>query len=176
MNLKIKQIATIFGIGLLASMLILLVLYALLAQVISDYLVDNIDNYLLLSIIILGLLLLSLVVSTLTTILIVSDVKERSILRSASMSYITTFLITCLISYLAIYIKYPSVFYHINGPEMILNFSQVIVYFSIYCLPHPFYITIVNQVIFLSCFIIYLESYYEEKGLKLKQYPMVHAN
>ncbi|MFX1237588.1 MAG: hypothetical protein ACFE8P_07690, partial [Promethearchaeota archaeon] len=166
MNLKINKILTVLVMGFLASLVALLILYALFARVVLDLLVNNLSNHGLLSVIILGLLLLSSVIALVVSLMIVDDVKESSILKSVFMSYVASFLVIALISYISVFIVYPEVFYHVNGFEMILEFSQVIVIFSVYMLPHPFYLTILNQIVYLLSFIVFLEAYYEKKEPK----------
>lgn len=145
-----------------------MILYTLFARFIVDFLISMMENELILSIIILGLLLLSLIVSIVTTILMNDDIREKTVLKSAFMAYTSTLVIIILLSYIGMFLHYPYIFYHLNGLEIMFSFSQVIIYFSIYMLPHPFYLVLIAQIIYYLTFIIYLESYHEEKPFKYK--------
>lgn len=170
LKIPIKQKITILGVGFLASLLLLLIIYVMFAQVIVDFLINSIDNQIILSLIILGLLMLSFVISLIVGFLITDDIRKTSILKASIMSFLVNFIIILVISYVSLIIFYPNVFSEVSGLEIILIFPQVIIYFSIYILIHPFYLFIISSFVYFIIFIIFLEIYYESKALRKKEY------
>lgn len=170
MKIPIKQKITILGVGFLASLLLLLIIYVLFAQVIVDYLINSLDNLIILSLIILGLLMLSFIISLVVGFLITDNIKETSVLKASVMSFLVNFFLIVIISYISMFIFYPNVFSEVSGLETLLIFPQVIIYFSIYILSHPFYLFIVSSFVYFIIFIIFLEIYHERKPLRKIEY------
>jgi len=169
-NLDLKQKLNILIIGFFSSLLLTLIFYAFFAQIIVDIILTNIDNSLVLMFIIIGFLLINFILTLFAGFLVAEGVKETAILRASGMSLAINFLIITVLSYVSLWVIYPSVFSEAPGLEFFIIFPQVIMYFSIYILPHPFYLFILSSFIYHVIYVIFLENYYEEKPFQRKEY------
>lgn len=170
MKLEIKKILSIIGLGFISSLLVLLILEVVFAQVLVDFIISNVDNQLILSLIVLGLLLFTFIVSIVIGFLVSSEIKKIVIIKASIMAFIINFIIINIISYVSMWIFYPEVFSEVSGLEVFLIFPQVILYFSMYMLSHPFYLFILSSLIYFIVYVIFLEQYYEQKPLKKIHY------
>ena len=148
--------------GFLFSLLGVLMLWALLARLINDLVVENISNvnYILL-IIILGLFGITFAVSVIFGILITEDIDKRSVLAASGVAILPTFIIILGISYFGLALVYPEIYSELQGLELILAFPAVLVYFSIYVLQNFFLIYIITIVLYYLFFLVFLETFYE---------------
>lgn len=170
MKIPLKQKVSIVGIGFISSLLILLIIYVLFARVIVDFIMNNIAETLILGVIVFGLLLLSFIISITIGFLITDEIRRDTVIMASMMSLLTLFTIILIVSYTSMAILYPGIYSKTRGPEAILIFPQVILYFSIYVLDHPFYLFIISSFVYFIIFTLYLESYYQRKPYIRKKY------
>jgi hypothetical protein len=171
-DIIITRKLAIFGIGLIGNLFILLILYALFSQLLVDFVIGNISNQVVLGLIILGLMMISLIISIPISLWITNDVKRRVIYKSMLVSFIGTFIILYILSYVSLFYLYPDVFSEVEGLFILLIFPQVIMNFSIYVLSHPFYLVIIVGVIYFALYVVFLDFYYEAKITSNRQNNM----
>jgi len=165
-RISIGDKISIFLLGLMFSIMLFFVIYTALAQVFTDFLIENFDDVTNLSIIVLTLLILSFIVSIGVGLLICGDISKSVIYKSSIMSFLINFVILIFIGYLSMFILYPQVFTNIVGVQVIFIFPQIIVYFAIYVVGNIFYLYIGTQILYFIFFIIFLEKFYQFKRVK----------
>jgi len=151
----------IFILGLFVSLLVILMLWAFLARIISDFAVDLLAGNDVLLLIILGLLGISLLASTVVGIMLTEDMSRRSAFNASLVALVFTFVGVITISYAFVLVLYPVAFSELVGFDVILAFPSVIAYFSLYVLNDVFTIYILAIVIYYALFVVFLESFYE---------------
>lgn len=161
-NIDGKTKLKIFVMGFLFSLLGVLMLWALLARVINDLIVENISNanHILL-IIILGLFGITFAVSIVFGILLTEDIDKRSVLAASGVAILPTFIVILGLSYFGLALVYPEIYSELQGLELLLAFPSVLVYFSIYVMQNYFLIYLITIVIYYLFFLVFLETFYE---------------
>jgi len=161
-NISIKTKAIILLMGILSSLIIFLMLQVVFAQFFIDALSDlNTSGALM--VIILGLLMISFIVSILVSQWITSNVKTTTIVKASAMAYLCNLFLIIIISYVSMFLYDKSVFQDVNDITMIFIFPQVIVYFAIYVLGSVFYLFMLSFIIYFSFYLFFLEKFYEYK-------------
>lgn len=161
---KQKDIIKISLIGFFSSLMILMILYVIFAQIFINYIEGNISEQLNLSLIIIIMFSISLFSTIFVSYLIGSeDVKKSSIYKTSLLSYIFTIFTLIVLSYLALFLYYPNVFNGLYGFDYVLVAPLMLVYFTLYILPQFFWIYILEVIFYFLYFIIILNIFYEEK-------------
>ncbi len=163
MEISIKKKLNILGIGSISTLLILLMVETFFAQLISDFLIENISNNLILFIIILGLFLFTIIISSIIGYIITKDMTQKSVFKASIMSLGCLLLFLFIFSNGSLLIAYPNVYSKISGFEIVPIFPHVLVYFSIYILGDVFNLFILIIIVYYVFFIIFLEKLYEVK-------------
>lgn len=164
---KDKDLIKITVIGFVASLMVLMMIYVIFAQVFLNYIEGSIAEQFNLSIIIIGMFSISLISSVLVGYLLAGDdVEKRSILKASFVAYVFTILTIIGISYLALFLYYPSIFEGLFGFDYVSIVSVVIVYFTVYVLPQFYWLYILEVIFYYLYFIILLNIYYEYKEEK----------
>ena len=161
MNITVKKKINIFAIGLISSLLFLLMFYVLFAQILSDFVIGNVEDTSVLFAIILGLLLITFFVSTVVGGMTIKGIKQTSIVKASIMSILLTLFVIILISYIGLFVLFPEVFRELQDIEIILIFPQVIVYFGIYVLGQIYVLFILTLVIYFLLFVSFLDVFYQ---------------
>lgn len=165
-NITIRQKLNIFAIGFISSLLILLMFYVLFAQVISDFVIGQLEGMSILFIIMMSLLLLTLFSSVIISFFMVKDIKRVSIAKASVMSLIVTLFVIIILSYVSLFILYPDIFRELENIGIILVFPQVILYFGVYVLNEIYALFILTLVIYFIVYIMFLEVFYEHEPKK----------
>ena len=129
--MNIYRIFSIIGLGFITSLLFTLMLYLIYAQVLVDFILDNISNYMAILTIILGLFGITIVISYLVGFIINRDLKNIIIIRAGIMALLSAFSTITIFSYLAAS-NYLEIFLYLEWWEILLVFPQVIAYYAIY--------------------------------------------
>jgi len=133
------------------------------AQVLTDTLIGNINNNLMLLIIVLGLFLFTIIISIIVGYLITRNIGTGIVYKASIMSF------SCLIMFLfgitngSLLIFYKEVYANIHGFQILLIFPQVLIYFGIYIMNEIFYTFILIIIVYYVFFIFFLEKFYEVK-------------
>lgn len=151
----------IFSIGLISSLLLLLMFYTMFAQLLVDFVIGELESNTVLFAIIIGLLLITSLVSITVGSLMIEDVKETVVIKASIMSLLLTFFVVFIVSYVSLIVLYPEIFLNVEGFEVILIFPQVIVYFGIYVLDQVYYLFILFSIIYFIFFVIFIELFFE---------------
>lgn len=158
--LRVREAVNILGIGIGSSFLVFLIIQVGFAQVLTDYVLKNINKEFTLFLIIFGLLLISLISSITTSFLVTEFVHEISILYASVMAFYCSFCFLIAISYFYLFMYYPSIFRNIHGFAMFLIFPQVIITFSIYILGNIGFLVIINIFSYYFFYLIFLNQFY----------------
>ena len=163
MNISLTKKLNIFGTGVLSTLLLLVMIEAGFAQVISDLLIENINDNLILLIIILGLFIFTIFISLFVGFYIPEDISRNAVFRASRLSFIGVLLFLFVISNTFLFIFYPNVYSKVHGFEILPIFPQVLVYFGIYILDNVFYLFILTIVVYYLFFVIFLEKFFIER-------------
>ena len=163
MNINIKQKISIVGLGSISTLLILLMVEVLFAQILTDTIIGSINDNLMLLVIIIGLFLITIVVAFIVGYFITGDIKLKSVRNASIMSLACLLLFLFVVSNGSLFIFYRDVYQNIFGFQILLVFPQVLVYFSIYVLGDVFNLFLLQIIIYYLFFIFFLERFYEVK-------------
>lgn len=163
MDISLKQKVSIIGLGSISTLLILLMAEVLMAQIITDTILNNISDNLMLLIIIIGLFLLTIVIAFIVGYFISQDITLKSVRNASIMSVACLFLFLFIVSNGSLFVLYRNVYSKIYGFEIIWIFPQVLVYFSIYVLNDVFNLFILTIVVYYVFFVFFLEKLYQLK-------------
>ena len=163
MEISLKRKISIVGIGSLSTLLILLMMEVLFAQILTDSLINNISDNIMLLIIMTGMFLFTIVISVIVGYFITQDITRMSVLKTTIMSFICLILFLFIVSNVSLFIFYKNVYSEIHGFEILFIFPQVLIYFSIYILNDVFNLFILQIITYYVFFIIFLEKLYKKK-------------
>ena len=163
MNISIKRMISIIGIGSISTLLILLMSEVAFAQVLTNTLIGNISDNLILLIIILGLFLLTIIIAFVVGYFVSQDIALKSVRNASIMSLGCLFLFLFIVANGSLFILHRSVYSKVSGFEILWIFPQVLVYFSIYVLGDVFSLFILEIIVYYCFFIVFLEKLYQVK-------------
>ncbi|MFW9971266.1 MAG: hypothetical protein ACFFDF_13820 [Candidatus Odinarchaeota archaeon] len=161
MKISLMRKINIFVIGVIGTLVILLMIETLTAQFLTDFLIGHISDNVMVLILILGLFLLTIIISYIVGFFMTGDIQQISVLKASILSFACTILFLFIISNGTLFIYYPQVFSKIHGFEIALVFPQVLVYFAIYILNIVFNLFILTIVVYYLWFIFFLEKLYK---------------
>ncbi len=162
-NITIKRKINIIGIGSLSTLLILLMAEVLFAQILTDTILNSINDNIMLLIIMMGMFLFTIIISIIVGYFITQDITRKSVLKTTIMSFLCLLLSLFVISNVSLFIAYRSVYSEIHGFEILFIFPQVLIYFSIYILGDVFSLFIFEIIVYYVFFIFFLEKFYKVK-------------
>lgn len=163
MDINLKRKVSIIGIGSLSTLIILLMVEVLFAQILTDTLIGNIDDNLMLLVIILGLFLFTIIISVIVGYFITEDISQISVFKSSTMSLIYLIIFLFVVSNITLFINYRNIYSEVYGFEVLWIFPQVLVYFSIYILGMVFNLFVLVIVVYYIFFIFFLEKFYVKR-------------
>jgi len=163
MNISIKRMISIIGIGSISTLLILLMLEVAFAQVLTNTLIGNISDNLILLIIILGLFLLTIIIAFVVGYFISQDIALKSVYKSSIMGLMCLMLFLFVVSNVSLFVLYREVYSKVSGFEILWIFPQVLVLFSVYVLGDVFSLFILEIIVYYCFFIVFLEKLYQVK-------------
>ncbi len=163
MNISLKQKISIVGLGSVSTLLILLMTEVMFAQFLTNTLIGNISDNLMLLIIILGLFLFTVIIAFIVGYFITGDIKLKSVRNASIMSLACLLLFLFIVSNGSLFIFYGNVYQNIHGFQILLVFPQVLVYFSIYILGDVFNLFLLQIIVYYVFFVIFLEKLYQLK-------------
>lgn len=163
MKIKLLKIINIIGIGYISTILILLMIETLYAQILTDFIIGFISNNTVLLIIILGLFVLSMIISIMVGFYITGDINRNSVIKSSLMSLLCTLFFLFIVSNIFMFLNYKNVYSKISGFEILLIFPQILVYFGIYILNDVFNLFLFSISVYYVFFVIFLKLFYEVK-------------
>ena len=163
MEISIKRKINIIGIGSLSTLLILLMVETMMAQIITDTILNSINDNLMLLLIMTGMFLFTTVISIIIGYIITKDMTRKSVFKASIMSLGCLLLFLFIISNGSLLISYRNVYSKISGFEIVPIFPQVLVYYSIYILKDVFNLFLLIIIIYYVFFVIFLEKLYEVK-------------
>ena len=160
-RISIKQKISVVGLGSISTLLILLMTEVMFAQVLTDTLIGNINDNLMLLIVIIGLFLLTIVIAFILGYFITQDIALKSVRNASIMSLMCLLLFLFGVANGSLFIFYRDVYSEVTGFEILWIFPQVLVYFSIYVLGDVFSLFILEIIIYYLFFIVFLEKLYQ---------------
>ena len=163
MNISIKQKISIVGLGSISTLLILLMMEVLMAQIITNTILNNISDNLMLLIIITSLFLLTAIIAFIVGYFITEDIALKSVRNASIMSLGCLLLFLFAISNGSLFIFYRNVYSKVCGFEILWIFPQVLVYFSIYVLGDVFNLFLLQIIIYYLFFVIFLDKLHISK-------------
>jgi len=163
MYISLKQKISIVGLGSISTLLILLMTEVAFAQFLTNTLIGNINDNLMLLIIILGLFLLTIVIAFIVGYFITEDIVLKSVVKASIMSLLCLVLFLFVVANGSLFILYRDVYSRIYGFEIIWVFPQVLVLFSIYVLDDVFNLFLLEIIIYYCFFIFFLEKLYVKR-------------
>lgn len=158
-----KTKINVIGIGIGGSVLIFFVIYTLFARVLSLTILDNMDNYFALLLIILSFEAISVISSILVSTWQMDNINQGNLLAAVIMSYLCNLIAIIVISYGFLMVYYPVVFSEVSGFDIVLIFPQVLISFSIYVLGHPLYLAFLSIFTYYLFFIIFIDQFSRRK-------------
>ena len=163
MNISIQKKITILGIGSLGTLMILLMLEVAFAQILTDTLINNISDNLMLLIIMMGMFLLTVVIAVVIGYYITADIRTKSVFYASVLSLGCLILFLFIISNVTLYANYYEIYVNIHGFEILPVFPQVLINFAIYILGDVFNLFILIFVSYYIFFIFFIEKLYVRK-------------
>lgn len=170
MNIDIKRKISIIGIGSVSTLLILLMIETAFAQLISDFLIGNISDNLMLLLIVSGLFLFTIIISVIVGIFIVKETTKKSVLKATIMSLLCLILFLFSISNGTLFIYHRGVYNNIHGFELLPVFPQVLIYFSVLILGDVFNLFILIIIVYYIFYVVFLEKLYKFKFKEVKNH------
>ncbi|HEC40450.1 hypothetical protein LCGC14_0957740 [marine sediment metagenome] len=163
MEISVKKKLNILGIGSISTLLILLMVETLMAQIITDTILNSINDNLMLLIIMTGMFLFTTVISITIGYIITKDMTQKSVFKASILSLGCLLIFLFIVSNGSLLISYRNVYSKIIGFEIVPIFPQVLVYFSIYILRDVFNLFILIIIVYYVFFVFFLEKLYEVK-------------
>lgn len=160
MNISIKQKISVVGIGSLSTLLILLMMEVLMAQIITSTILNNISDNLMLLIIITSLFLLTIVIAFIVGFFVTQDIALKSVRNASVMSLMSLVLFLFAVANGSLFVYYRDVYSEIYGFEILWVFPQVLVLFSIYVLKDIFNLFLVVIFSYYVMFVVFLDKLY----------------
>ena len=160
-RISIKQKVSIVGLGSISTLLILLMTEVMFAQILTDTLIGNINDNLMLLIVIIGLFLLTIVIAFILGYFITKGISIKSVQNASILSLMCLLLFLFGVANGSLFIFYRDVYSEVSGFEILWIFPQVLVYFSIYVLGDVFSLFILEIIIYYLFFIVFLEKLYQ---------------
>lgn len=152
-----RRVLLILIIGPVATLLILLLIETLGAQILTNFLIGHISDNAMLLIIVMGLFVFTMIISIIVGFYISGNIDIGLVLGSSFLSFFCTLFLLFIISNGSLLSSYPEVYQKISGFEVFLKFPEELVDFGIYILPNVFYLFILTIVIYYVLFILFLE-------------------
>ena len=163
MDISLKQKVSIIGLGSISTLLILLMTEVMFASILTDTLIGNISDNLMLLVIIIGLFLLTIVIAFIVGYFISQDIAIKAVRNASFMSLLCLVLFLFVVCNISLFVLYRYVYSEIYGFQILLVFPQVLVLFSIYVLDDVFNLFILTIVVYYVLFIVFLEKLYIKK-------------
>ena len=163
MNISIKKKLNIIGIGSVSTLLILLMVEVLFAQILTDTILNSINDNLALLIIMSGMFLFTIIISVVVGYFLTEDINLKSVRNATILSVLCLLLFLFIVVNSSLYLNYPEVYSKIHGFQILGVFPQVLIKFSIYILGDVFALFILEIIVFYLFFIIFLEKLYQKK-------------
>jgi len=163
MNISIRKMVSIAGIGSVSTLMILLMVEVMFAQILTDTIINNISDNLMLLIIMIGMFLFTIIIAFVVGFLITADISRMAVTKASIMSLLCLILFLFSISNGSLFIEYNEIYVNIHGFDLFWVFPEVLVTFSIYILGDVFNLFILVFITYYIFFIIFLEKLYEEK-------------
>lgn len=163
MEISLKKKISIVGLGSISTLLILLMTEVMFAQFLTNTLIGNINDNLMLLIVIIGLFLLTIVIAFIVGYFITQDIALKSVRNASFMSLGCLLLFLFVVSNIPLFIYYGYIYQNIFGFEILWIFPQVLVYFSIYVLGDVFNLFLLQIVVYYLFFVLFLEKLYQIK-------------
>ncbi|KKN47247.1 hypothetical protein LCGC14_0664680 [marine sediment metagenome] len=161
MNISIERKIGIIGSGIISTIIILLMLEVVYAQIISDTILNNLDDNTILLIIVSGLFIFTLIISVAVSLIITQDIKRTKVLRSSILSLIITLIILFMVSNITLILFYPVIFSELGEYyELLLIFPQVLIYFGVFILGDIFNLFFFTIIVYYVLFVYFLEKQY----------------
>ncbi|MCP6718931.1 MAG: hypothetical protein KJI71_01685 [Patescibacteria group bacterium] len=158
--MKGKEIINILGVGIGISLLIFLIIQVGFAQLLTDFVLINIDKQFTLFLIIFGLLFISFLSSIIASQLITKYISSISVLSASFMAFFGTLYALIIISYVTLFMYNPALFRRVHGFALFMIFPQVIITFTIYFLENIISLFIFSIVSYFLLFILFLNDFY----------------
>jgi len=163
MNISLNRKISIVGLGSISTLLVLLMSEVLFAQILTNTILNNISDNLMLLIIIIGLFLMTILIAFIVGYFISQDIALKSVRNSSIMSLGCLLFFLFIVSNVSLFVLYRDVYSKIYGFDIIGIFPQVLVYFSIYILEDVFNLFILTIVVYYVIFVVFLEKLYKKK-------------
>ena len=163
MDISFTRKISIIGLGSISTLLILLMLEVFFAQILTNTLIGNISDNLMLLIIILGLFLFTIIIAFIVGYFVAGDIRLKSVRNASILSLVCLFLFLLVVCNVSLYLNYKDIYSQIYGFEILWIFPQVLVYFSIYILEDVFSLFVIIIIIYYAFFVIFLEKLYIKK-------------
>ena len=163
MDISFTSKISIIGLGSISTLLILLMLEVFFAQILTNTLIGNISDNLMLLIIIIGLFLMTIIIAFIVGYFVAGDIRLKSVRNASFLSLAGLFSFLFVVCNGLLYLNYKDIYSHIYGFEILWIFPQVLVYFSIYILEDVFSLFVIIIIIYYAFFVIFLEKLYIKK-------------
>lgn len=161
MEISLKRKISIIGIGSISTLSILLMVETLFAQILTDTILNNISDNLMLLIIMTGMLLIVIIISIIVGYFVSQDIHQDSVYKSFVISLLCLLLFLFTISNGSLLIYYREVYSGIRGFEILFVSPEALIKFSIYILGDVFLLFILEIVVYYIFFVIFLEKFYK---------------
>lgn len=157
--------------GPLISLFAFLMLEVLTAHFFVNFIINNLEDRVTLSLIILVLLAISFITSIAAGLLITKeDLKKIVVIKASTMAYFVSLACIIVISYAYMLTFHTSFFAELNWIDFFLQFPVVIVFFGIYAFNSIISLYLFTGICYFIFFIIFLEKYHEYKGFEKFNY------
>jgi len=126
------------------SFLAFFLIYTLFARMLSIYLVENLNDYAVLALILFGMLSISFVITFVVGIYAADKYDKVAVRNSSLLAFLTNFIFLTALCYIVLYVNYPKVFVNLSGFDYVLALPAVYIEFSVYILGHPMNVVLLS--------------------------------
>lgn len=174
-NDNLNNISRIVASGVMSiiiSFIIFLMLQTFLAQILVDYVLQQIssNSYLIIMVILMVGLTIFMSISIIISVLIATQIKRTAVLKSSFFALFLNLFIWFSISFLSLFYYYPNIFNNIRGWELLTVFPILLMYYSVYVLNNVTYIWFYIDISYGIIFMIFLYAFSSDrKKVKMKE-------
>ena len=162
-NISFRSKFSIIGLGSISTLLVLLMIELFYAQILTNTLIGNISDNLMLFVIILGLLFFTIVVAFIVGFTITKQIALKSVLYSSGLSLIGLLIVLIVVPNLSLFALHRDVYRDVYGFQIVTAQPQVLVLFSILVLGDVFNLFIFTILSYYVIFVIFLDLLYKKK-------------
>lgn len=159
-EIKLSLQLKIFIVGVIASLLVLLMIWAIMGRSIYDFALNTLNENDVLLLIYFSIFFANVFISYILSRTLAREEIDKETVADASLyAFLLIFIISIFIPYFTMIVIYPEIFEGLNGIEYLIAIPSVIIDFSIYILHNEFLIYIIIILLYYLVFLFFLVKF-----------------